>query len=252
MSTKAWNTQWWTLCYLTNAGLMLLAKHWKNWARPLVVPSASGLGDAFLSRIKLNLMDPRFRTRTTKEILPKTYEKARTAIRLIANVTTIPTQSAPLTHPTVTFPSESTPKRAKRFSNGRPTNAHGNSRMQMVYMKLGSNVRRSQGIRKSCRTAEVNPEIASEYPISSVGRESPPDAIGEKQKSTNTTSNPDDKKESAEPDKHRALTTGLAINDRRPIDDGLELACENSPAAFDSPFFPEYFQSTLDLARLSG
>ena len=125
--------------------------------------------------------------------------------------------------------------------------------MQTLYIASRLNVRKSQGIRKSWRTTEVNPEAAREYPISSAGRESPPDAMGEKQKSTNITSNPDAKKESAEPDKHRALTRGLAIKDRRPIDDGVELTDGNSPAVDDdSPNLPGDFESNFKAARFRG
>jgi len=169
-----------------------------------VLPRASGDGVAFLTRIMLK-------------------EKLNTAILLIANVAMIPTQRAALTHSTVTVPSGPNPARAKRFSSGRLKNAQGNSAMVNLYMIAKSNVRSSQGIVKSCNIADVKPEAASEYPISSAGRDSPPEAIGEKQNSTNTTSNALARKLSAKPDKQRARTRGLPIRLRMLEDELLRL-----------------------------
>ena len=125
--------------------------------------------------------------------------------------------------------------------------------MQNLYIASKSNVRSIHGIKKICMVAEVKPETAREYPISSAGRESPPDAIGEKQKSTNTTSNADPKNDNAEPDRHIARTRGLPSKYRMLIEWLAAGVFEAVPAAGDDPpSLRDVLQSIFEVARLRG
>jgi len=150
----------------------------------------------------------------------KIHEKDRTAIRLIASVTTIPPHSATFTHSTVKTPSSSIPTLANMFKSGRATKIKGKMFIQTLYILSKSKVLRNHGMKNNCKIADVIPDTASEYPIMSAGRDKPPEVIGEKQKRTKTTSNDEARKERPEPERHKARTRGLDMRCRMLADEG--------------------------------
>lgn len=81
--------------------------------------------------------------------------------------------------------------------------------MHRLYIMSKLNLRKSHGVMNNCNPADVNPDTANEYPISSAGLESPPEAIGEKQNKTYTTSKAEAKKAKHPPERHKALMRGL-------------------------------------------